>query len=365
MKRLKLAPLTDRELEFIRWRIWEPLRRNQEYRNEYGKLKASLFLDLDDSGETPISLDDARLVKLSDIPKDAVDAFCDKWKLPYHVDPATEFDQLTNPQWLFWNWYAPPAKDYNPPHQPLFDHAAFVDHRSWIVDDKYLKVWIDLEASRNQIESALKKELDEWRLKWKNFYGRKRRRRIDGKAVLIEPPLNNYLELKINLEAPRTTRTRAIEGHIEPEIKIILTKYLSPWTGKKKKISRLSSAWGSCFIVYDMAKYERLPFPIIASKLKIKINTVNKQYHRAKELINPTGEKTEIAVESLEQTCADCPERETCQELCPEMQLYTDQGKKQSGGLSKISPEDISNNQEYENWWKSIAPVPEDRPIPL
>ena len=35
---MKTATLTDYEIQFIKWRIWEPLRRNQDYLNEYEKL---------------------------------------------------------------------------------------------------------------------------------------------------------------------------------------------------------------------------------------------------------------------------------------------------------------------------------------
>jgi len=120
---LKLAPLTENELEFIQWQIWEPLRRNQHYTNEFAKLKSSRFLD-----------------------PNLEDTFCKKWVLPYHVDPDTEFKNLTNPKWLFWNLY-----------KPIFDNAACVDPWHWIVEEKYLRVWIDLESSRNQIEDALKR----------------------------------------------------------------------------------------------------------------------------------------------------------------------------------------------------------------
>ena len=140
---MKLEPLTNYELEFIRWQVWEPLRRNQDYKNEYFKLlKNDKFLD-----------------------PDAVDAFCEKWKLPYHIHPDTNFSELK--QQARKPIVVNPFREY---YKSLFDHAAFVDSLNWIVKGKYLKVCVDLESSRNQIKKAIKKVLDEWLLKCKDFY---------------------------------------------------------------------------------------------------------------------------------------------------------------------------------------------------
>ena len=186
---LKLEPLTDREFEFIRWRIWEPLRRNQYYKNEFGELKGGYFFDLE-----------------------KVNAFCDKWKLPYTIDPGIEFDSLLEPKGdetdrqarqrvrgIFYDLY-----------EPIFDHAAFVDPWHWIVEGKHLRLWVNLEASRNSIEAALKKELDEWRSMWKKFYGENIKRKIPAHAVENLGLTGKYLELHINLEAPRSTRSKTI-----------------------------------------------------------------------------------------------------------------------------------------------------------
>lgn len=54
---------------------WESLRRNTEYRNEYTQLKDGLFLDLE-----------------------AIDVFCEKWKVPMHLNPDTDSAELIRPR---------------------------------------------------------------------------------------------------------------------------------------------------------------------------------------------------------------------------------------------------------------------------
>jgi len=312
---LKLSPPTDYELEFIKWRIWEPLRRNQDYRNEYAKLKEDLFLNPDEK-----------------------DAFCRKWKLPFEVDPNCEFEKLHPPQWTFWQHY-----------KPLFDHAAFADtaitENDFIIDGKYLKVWIDLSASKNQIRAALKKELDEWLRKFSEFYGGKRKRKPADKAILVDSAIGKHLAIHINLEAPRTTKTKAATGYIEPEVKVILAEWLAKLDGTKEKIGRLhADKWELCFQVYDLAETGE-PFPKISIKLKIPVDTVRKQYKRAWQAIYP-GEpystkrqrKKEILVETLETDCTTCPAEKLheCTQLylkeskllCPEKNKYIGQDER-------------------------------------
>jgi hypothetical protein len=131
--------LNNDDLDFIRWQIWEPLRRNPEYRSGFEKLK-----------KDPLALD-------------ALKDFCSKWKLPYAADPSFSFDQLYNInekdtkqqkarriQNLFADHYHPHA-----------DSAAFVNLLDCI-HGKYLQLYVDLGKSRNQIEAELKKILDEW-----------------------------------------------------------------------------------------------------------------------------------------------------------------------------------------------------------
>ena len=67
---MKLVPFTTDELEFIKWQIWEPLRRREDYRSEFARLKQDLLgLDLEDK-------------------------FCQKWNLSSPVDPSLPFDEL-------------------------------------------------------------------------------------------------------------------------------------------------------------------------------------------------------------------------------------------------------------------------------
>jgi hypothetical protein len=131
--------LNDDDLDFIRWRIWEPLRRNLEYRSEFNKLKKDPF-DLE-----------------------ALKDFCSKWRLPYAADPSLSFDQL----------FSINAKDtkqqkarriqnlFSARYHPPTDSAAFVNLLDCI-HGKYLRLYVDLGKSRKQIEAEFKKVLDEW-----------------------------------------------------------------------------------------------------------------------------------------------------------------------------------------------------------
>jgi hypothetical protein len=323
---MKLAPLTSYEMEFIKWRIWEPLRRNPDYRTEFTRLDRDYFEDLE-----------------------AGDAFCEKWNLPYPADPSLPFDELykgmtrgktkeevisERKEWMEKCGLDTTKVDFDEvcraqkglskeeaqrriqglffdKYEPIFDHAAFVDFKEWIVRGKYLKVWIDLNSSRNRIEDALKKELDEWWSdKWPNFYGGKRKN--PRKAVKVESLTGKYLEVHINLEAERTTK-------IEPEIKEILSQWLPKWIGKKEKISRLhGDKWNQCFQVYDLIKSGK-PLPVIARDLGKRPNTLYKQYRRAWSSIYPnktypTRKKTSYMdnTAKLIELCRACPKLNTC-----------------------------------------------------
>ena len=203
---MKTSPLTDYEIEFIKWKIWEPLRRNQDYRNEFGKLHKD---------GVNIKFDDPNL-------------FCKKWHISYPVSPELDFDRLYGPldgestseakrriQGLFLDLYVPESDD-----------AAFTNILDCLVDPKYLRIYINLEKSRNQIENELKKILDEWLARWVDFYGGKRKRKKEGNAVIDQGVLGQYFEVHIDLEAPRTTTKDFVEGFIEPELQTLLSYML-------------------------------------------------------------------------------------------------------------------------------------------
>lgn len=138
----KTAPLKKHDLEFIKRKIWEPLRRNQDYKNDYARLKFEGHLL--DPNKTP--------------------KFYEKWKLSGPIDPDLSFDEFYGPmdgetkkdatkriQILFFESYMPES-----------DSAAFVNLMRSCLVGKYLNVNINLAKSRKQIEAELKKILDEW-----------------------------------------------------------------------------------------------------------------------------------------------------------------------------------------------------------
>ena len=239
---LKQSPLIDYEISIIKWLIWEPLRRNPQYQVEYRTLKEEFFL------------------------KDTL-PFCKKWRLPHPIDPDWNFYySKTKKRWQQqWpvkeDWLtAIDAKraiqslffDIYP--QSTFDHGAFImPLDDWIVNGHYLKVWINLSCSRNQILKALDKELKEWRGKWKEFY----KREIPGskKAVFIESRDEKYLELHIDLEAYLNPKDKKkVSGYILPEIKQILRKQLSNYK-EKETVSRFKPTyWDFCYFTYDLVE---------------------------------------------------------------------------------------------------------------
>jgi hypothetical protein len=283
-------PLTKRELDFIEWRIWEPLRRRPIYRKAYAKLKANYFTD-----------------------KNAEKAFCERWKLPFALDPDCSFEELYEPRWTFgWGIY-----------KPLFDHAVFADNAitedGFIVGDKYLKVWIDSAASKNQIEAAFKKILDEWLKKWASFYGQKRKRRPERPATYPGIPIGDYLSLYINLEAPRYTKLKKVIGYIEPELKAFLKQELSARSRNQRLVHTFSEVWKDCFTAYDdiengwsyMDISIKLRPGLSPPERKKHIKTLYKQYKRAKEAIH--GEQS---LRKDDHPCIACLEQGQVDE-CP------------------------------------------------
>ena len=319
---LKQVVLDHSEIEFIRWKVWEPLRRNQDYRNDYARLK----------DETGYFLDPEK-----------TQAFCQKWRLLRPIDPACEFSSLypdhskqsyRKIQSLFLERY-----------KPLFDHAAFVPLTGFIVNKKYLRTFLDLRSSRNRIENALKKVLDEWhRDKWTGFYNGKRLRRIAGKAILTRGLEWNILEIHVNLEAPRS--------NVERELESILFEYVEKWKGEKELILRFhGSKWETAFKVYDMKEVENKPFPNIATETQLPLRTVYDLHKRAWTCIYsepyPTKRyrKREIAKESLGISCANCPKRQSCRTECEYIKKYTYQDFVRGLGNGAVSEDFLDHKQ--------------------
>lgn len=257
--------LTNKELEHIKYKIWEPMRRKPGYRNGFSKLKINL------SAITDLQ---------------AVNDFCSKWKIPYPLNPDLPFEGIYGPiktmapieRRKVWGLF---YEHYNPPSQ----QAAFVLPTRWIVDEKYLSLWIDLSCTRNLADSAIKRELDHWhRDQWRKFYNGKRYRKIEGVSVIVGDTRDSYLELRINLEAPRRL--------IEKELGAILKVNFSQWKGEKKKTLRIHPKKEDTRLkVYDSAERQwPLKQLIFREGLPRKIDTIRSQARQAWKTIRP-GEK--------------------------------------------------------------------------
>lgn len=356
---MKAAPLTDNELEFIRWTIWEPLKRNWEYQKDYKDLQDVTMVPVK-VGKKHAIHDQSKALEFAktlqkNAPKTPTEIFCEKWGLLSPTPPEVEFDTLIRPVGFRLNFLGFPPEPllegfkalgkkeikkrtyeakkkveglFMERYEPRFDHAAFVIWFPFIVNDKYLKVWIDLEASKKQIEKAVKKELDEWhRDKWRNFYQGKRRRKPKDNAVFVTGiSQGKYLELNINLEAPRSTRTQRTKGYVDPELELVLKEHLSGRKRPKQPDKFFLETWKSRFEIYDMVEKfkrakKRVPFEDLARTLNIDLSTIYKQYNEAKEKIKSFGEGETTAADLknfLKNSCEPCPEQKPCTKLCKE-----------------------------------------------
>jgi hypothetical protein len=240
-----MKQLTKEDLDFIKWRIWEPLRRKIDYRKDCEQLKKSHpDLDLQES-------------------------FCKRWRLPYPVDHSLSFDQLLTPhkdetkkqairrvQGLFLDLY-----------QPQGDSAAFVNLRDCL-QGQYLRVYIDLKKSRNQIEAEIKKILDEW---------------LSGE--------------RLNFHGIQKDKSERLHGDV----------------------------WKVRFMVFDLVEEKFTPFPQISLSLKTPIDTIYKQYKAAWEAVNPGEEfpakrQRDKMLDSGSLAslfpCNSCSERKECKKAC-------------------------------------------------
>lgn len=83
-------PLTDKEIEFIHWRIWEPLRRDKEYRNDYYELQSIVPTNINEPYQLVSETSDGEIVAqtfdtvLED--NSAEEEFCNEWKLPPNLN---------------------------------------------------------------------------------------------------------------------------------------------------------------------------------------------------------------------------------------------------------------------------------------
>jgi hypothetical protein len=303
---LKLAPLTKEELEFIRWCVWEPLRRNPKYKKDYYELQqmtpAYTYETLTLKSETPSGeyvYQEFDTVKEDDRIEQEI---CEQWRVPYLVPPDTEFEDLLNDGdrsellHLFWSRY-----------KPLFDDAVTVNPHSFFFEKKYLNVWVNLkDYSLNRIKLAVEKVINEWGDKWESFYGgSKSEKNIENCIYQMQSEFHMQRFL-VNLEAPNDQLKKTLQGYIKREKK--------KWKGKGKSTQRTSvKTWKKRYEVYDLHENEGLSFWEISQKLKIKENTVQNLYKNAYLAIHFTDEYStkrhrnrEISTAELKKICDKC-----------------------------------------------------------
>ena len=96
-----LQPLTDKEIEFIQWRVWEPLRRNEDYINDYHELQNTTPTYSNEpyelTFETPAG--DVITQTIDTVKEDnsEEEKFCEDWKLSCPLPPELDFNELFEP----------------------------------------------------------------------------------------------------------------------------------------------------------------------------------------------------------------------------------------------------------------------------
>jgi hypothetical protein len=262
---MKLAPLTEEELKFIRWYVWEPLRRNINYRSDYfGLLKQAWNLEE------------------SYLDQSAGDEFYKKWKLTYPIDPDAEFEDIIS---LERQPHPNPFEHYienKSNFSSLFDSPAFVDPWNWITDKRFLNIWIDRRASNNKINAAIEKEIADWWHKMKSFYNPGIKRIKEAHPVIVKEDHGHHTHLLINLYAQKTL--------IDSEVKSIVSELRKAWTGEQLKDKKpFKPRWDEYFAIFDMVK-DGFLFVNIAELLRKPEKTVQRQHQIAWEAIY-SGEK--------------------------------------------------------------------------
>lgn len=260
-----IRPWNERDLELFQWGVFEPLRRNKTYQREYLEFVS-----------TPL---DDPLLEL----KRKID-FCRKWDTPCLFDPScdwfafrgplggeTESEAVRRIQGNILSVYA-----------PLADRAATVlPFDGFIVEEKYIRLAIDLGKSRNQIESDAKEELDFWqRDEWTKVRQGKRLRAVPSDDILRVSVQESSMLLTVNLEAPRRS--------IDRKIADVLSTELKKWRRKNRGSDyRLHCAkWEARFAVYDAVWNDKKCFRDISKASRRPIKTVRRQYKQARSAIH-------------------------------------------------------------------------------
>ncbi len=226
-------------------------------------------------------------------------------------------------------------------YTPFSDEAAFVGFP--IYADGKLIIWVDIDKAQNIIMEAVKKLLDEFRPRV--------RRTAKDKAVDIKGVRGKYLELHVDLKAPRAPSAQKrgiIYGFIEPEIVQALQSHHNRL---KEATPRLyEDAMRACFQIFDQRVHkDRYGWQIhkIASgnksylsrgvyDLEREKSVLYKQYERAWRLVDSQPPETSIGyakqkkrklitLRGISPTCTGCDERPFCTELCESKKNIADQ----------------------------------------
>lgn len=243
-----IQPLTDYERKYVRWYVWEPLRRHEDLRISYEGLS-----EYDVGGK--------RIAHGLDL--DKKDSFCLTWRLMYPISPDTEFENIVSPEWLFVERY-----------KPLFEHALFFDYTydpdHWIVQGSYIPILVNTLLSQSMVMKALKKVLDDWWPKWKSFYGGKRQR--NATPIRVVETEGRYQRILVNLAAPRTK--------IVNEVKKFLGDIIGAPTSRHSFRKMESS-----FKLWDLVDKHKLDVDEAANVCKISKSTAYDRLNEISQLI--------------------------------------------------------------------------------
>jgi hypothetical protein len=228
---MKQVRLTKDELKWLRWRVWEPLRRNEAYRKE--------FLDLKATGLTSF---------------ETYERFCERWRIPWPISPTIDFDKLQTAPWLA-DFFSAYFTHHSEP-------AAFVPCSNFIQGHSRLRVFINPDYSRTQIEVEFYKIYGEW-LKKREFYGIRRTPMKPSAAFRRVRRVGDHIEIHLDLSATR----RAILAGADKVLDRI-----SRGNRKANELPRLhEEKWRMAFKAYDLANKTPSSIALVIDK---KPNTV-------------------------------------------------------------------------------------------
>jgi hypothetical protein len=363
---LKHAYLTDKDYSYIKWRIWEPLRRNKHYRRlcelilEKGNFHSPRFKSI---GYKPSYKQR--------------ESFQRKRGLPHPIHPDLTFEDLMSPAPYETKMQARRKvaglfSELYPPKDGTFDAIDVIvphgEEEKWILEGKYLPVFINLKRGYNQIVSETERVLNEWQNKRSNYYGIEPIRGsnyVHSFRRISRDDIDGFHYLRCHIDI-RISKTNIIK-----RLREIITEHRQHGEDNLNPSRMHEKKWEACFYTYDRyecfgkngyddvkKRVENPTFKGIANALGISESTIKDRYQRALDAIYYNASYTvppprkPLIPEEVTEICRNCQaaepwkfnkcvnqHKETGELLCPEVEAYyrQEEGQKYLGSMVSYS----------------------------